>query len=162
MTIVIENSLAPECCLASTRGDVSRLSDYRGHYVVLYFYPRDATPGCTTESCDFAKWHGCFSALNAVVIGVSRDSIPSHHKFKDKYQLPFDLWSDDKGEACQHYHVLKMKNLYGKQVVGIERSTFLIDPQGLILASWRKVKVPGHVEAVLAVLQAQSHNTSCP
>lgn len=161
MTIVIEKSLASECGLMSTRGGVSHLSEYRGHYVVLYFYPRDATPGCTTESCDFAKWHACFSALNAVVIGVSRDSISSHQKFKDKYQLPFELWSDESSEVCQQYGVLKLKNLYGKQVLGIERSTFLIDPQGLVLASWRKVKVPGHVEAILAVLQAQAHQTSC-
>lgn len=161
MTIVIEKSLAPECGLMSTRGSVSHLREYRGHYVVLYFYPRDATPGCTTQSCDFAKWHACFSALNAVVIGVSRDSIASHQKFKAKYQLPFDLWSDELGEVCQQYGVLKLKNLYGKQALGIERSTFLIDPQGLVLASWRKVKVPGHVEAVLAVLQAQAHQTSC-
>lgn len=153
---VSQGQMAPDFLLPSTRGTPQPLHELRGRIVVLYFYPRDATPGCTLEGQDFARWHAAFDALNAVILGVSRDSLASHTRFRCKENLPFDLLSDPDEQACQHYGVIKTKNLYGKQVQGIERSTFLIDPQGVIRASWRKVKVAGHVEVVLAAVQTLS------
>ena len=130
-----------------------KLSDLRGQWVVLYFYPKDSTPGCTTESCDFRDAEADFSALDAVIVGVSRDSLTSHKNFADKQSLPFRLISDREEALCSAFDVMQMKNMYGKQVRGVERSTFLIDPEGVIREAWRKVKVKGHVEAVQARLQ---------
>ncbi len=128
------------------------LSDFAGQYVVLYFYPRDNTPGCTTESCAFRDALSDFSSLNAQVLGVSRDSLASHQRFAEKQGLNFPLLVDTDEVLCTAFDVIKMKNMYGKQVRGIERSTFIIDPQGNIAALWRKVRVKDHVAAVQARL----------
>jgi len=129
-----------------------KLSDLRGRWVVLYFYPKDNTPGCTTESCGFRDAEADFAGIDATIVGVSRDSLASHQKFADKYGLKFPLLSDQDEALCTAFDVIQMKNMYGKQVRGIERSTFLIDPAGTIRAAWRKVKVNGHVEEVMAKL----------
>jgi len=129
-----------------------KLSDLRGRWVVLYFYPKDNTPGCTTESCGFRDAEADFSGIDAAIVGVSRDSLASHKKFADKFDLNFPLISDAEEALCTAFDVIQMKNMYGKQVRGIERSTFLIDPEGMIREAWRKVKVDGHVDAVKAKL----------
>lgn len=144
---------------APATGDKTvKLSDYRGKFVVLYFYPKDSTPGCTLEGQDFRDNIERFSALNAVVLGVSRDSLKSHENFKCKQEFPFDLLSDTDESLCQLFDVIKMKNMYGKQVRGIERSTFLIDPHGVLVREWRKVSVKGHCEQVLSALTELSGN----
>ena len=137
-------------------GSIS-LSDYKGQYLVLYFYPKDSTPGCTLEGQAFRDHYAKFKDLNAEVLGVSRDSLKSHENFKCKQELPFELISDADEMLCNAFDVIKMKNMYGKQVRGIERSTFLIDPDGKIIKEWRKVSVKGHCEDVLQVLE----NLSC-
>jgi thioredoxin-dependent peroxiredoxin len=139
---------------AKATGDKTvKLSDYRGKFVVLYFYPKDSTPGCTLEGQDFRDNIEKFTALNAVILGVSRDSLKSHENFKCKQEFPFDLLSD-MDEALYHlFDVIKMKNMYGKQVQGIERSTFIIDPQGILVKEWRKLSVKGHCEQVLLALK---------
>ena len=129
------------------------LADLAGRAVVLYFYPRDATPGCTTESRDFSDAHADFEAAGAVVLGVSQDPLASHEKFKAKESMPFELLSDEPGDVCRAYAVLVEKNMYGKRFEGIERSTFLIDASGVLRREWRKVKVPGHVVEVLAAVR---------
>lgn len=120
---------------------------------VLYFYPKDNTPGCTSQSAYFRDYHKAFAQANCAIFGVSRDSLKSHENFKEKMQLPFELISDPEEVACQAFDVIKLKNLYGKQVRGIERSTFIINTEGYIVKEYRKVKVPGHVEEVLAFIQ---------
>jgi peroxiredoxin Q/BCP len=130
-----------------------RLADQHGHWVVLYFYPKDNTPGCTTESVEFARCSGQFQARGARIVGVSRDALASHERFAARFELPFPLLSDPDEQVCSRFGVMKQKNMYGKQVRGIERSTFLIDPTGVLRVQWRGVKVPGHVDAVLAALQ---------
>jgi peroxiredoxin Q/BCP len=142
----------PDFSAASTAGDF-RLSQLRGQIVVLYFYPKDSTPGCTTESQDFATASTRFTKAGATILGVSRDSLASHEKFRAKFELPFALLSDPDEQLCTLFGVMKQKNLYGKMVRGIERSTFLIDTQGLLRQEWRGVKIPGHVDAVLAAVQ---------
>ena len=129
------------------------LAGLAGRAAVLWFYPRDATPGCTTESGDFRDAHADFEAANAVVLGVSQDSLASHERFKAAESMPFELLSDEPGDACRAYAVLVGKNLYGKRFVGIERSTFLIDAGGVLRRQWRKVEVPGHVDEVLAAVR---------
>jgi len=126
-----------------------RLSKLKGRNVVLSFYPRDATPGCTTESQNFRDAHKAFDKANTVILGISQDPIKSHEKFHRKQELNFDLLSDESGDVCKKYGVLKLKKMYGKEFMGIERSTFLIDAKGVLRAQWRKVKVPGHVDEVL-------------
>ena len=121
---------------------------------MLYFYPRDATPGCTTESQNFRDASKAFTQENTIILGVSQDSIKSHEKFKAKESMPFDLLSDEAGELCKQYDVIKLKKMYGKEFEGIERSTFLIDEKGVLRQEWRKVKVPGHVDEVLAAVKA--------
>lgn len=129
--------------------------DLLGQNVVLYFYPRDSTPGCTTEAQDFRDLHKKFLKQNTVILGVSKDSMKSHEKFKDKQQMPFELLADEDGILCQLFDVIKLKKMYGKEFEGIERSTFLIDAKGILRQEWRKVKVKGHVEEVLeAVTQS--------
>jgi len=132
----------------STGGPV-RLKDLRGRKVVLYFYPKDSTPGCTTEGQDFRDLHPKFKRANAVIVGASRDSIASHEKFKAKQNFPFELLSDPDEKLCRQFDVIREKNMYGRKVLGIERSTFLIDEDGKLRAEWRKVKVKGHAEEVL-------------
>ena len=133
---------------ASTDGTF-KLSDHSGHPVVLYFYPKDNTPGCTTEGMQFRDLYPKFAKLGAVVAGVSRDSLKSHENFKNKMGFPFPLLSDPDEALCDQFGVIKMKNMYGKKVRGIERSTFVIDGAGKLAREWRGVKVPGHAEEVL-------------
>ena len=144
---------APDFSLPSTGDETVRLSALRGAPVVLYFYPRDDTPGCTLEGQAFRDEMPAFEALDAVVLGVSRDSIASHEKFRSKYALPFRLLSDADEKACALYGVIKDKQMYGRKVRGIERSTFIIDADGVLRREWRGVKVKGHVEQVLASLR---------
>jgi peroxiredoxin Q/BCP len=143
----------PDFSAAATSGDF-RLSQLRGQMVVLYFYPKDNTPGCTTESQEFAAASARFAKAGATIVGVSRDSLSSHEKFRAKYELPFALLSDPDEALCTLFGVMKQKNMYGKMVRGIERSTFLIDAQGVLRQEWRGVKIPGHVDAVLDAVKA--------
>jgi peroxiredoxin Q/BCP len=135
--------------LPSTGGGTFRLSDQRGKALVVYFYPKDNTPGCTVEGGDFRDRYGAFRKAGAEVVGVSRDSLKSHEGFKAKMKFPFELLSDAEEALCAQFGVIKMKNMYGKQVRGIERSTFVIDREGRLAREWRGVKVPGHAEEVL-------------
>ena len=136
-------------------GDTTfRLSEHKGHPVVLYFYPKDNTPGCTTEGEQFRDLYKQFAKLDAVVAGVSRESIKSHEGFKAKMGFPFPLLSDADEKLCAQFDVIKMKNMYGKKVRGIERSTFLIDGAGVLRQEWRKVKVDGHAAAVLGAVKS--------
>ena len=135
--------------LPSTGDKEFSLAANVGKNVVIYFYPKDDTPGCTTEGQDFRDHWQAFTEKNCVIVGVSRDSITSHEDFKGKMQFPFDLLSDKDEQICVLFEVFKMKNMYGKQVIGIERSTFVIDAQGILRKEWRGVKVPGHVQEVL-------------
>jgi peroxiredoxin Q/BCP len=144
--------LAPAFKLKSDTGEQVSLKDFRGKTVILYFYPRDMTPGCTTESCDFQKSHAKILAKGAVVFGVSRDTLESHGKFRKKYGLEFPLLADVDGKVCEAYGVWKEKNLYGKKSMGIVRSTFVIDPKGRIQTVFSKVKVDGHVSEILKLL----------
>jgi peroxiredoxin Q/BCP len=134
---------------AESTGGSIRLSDFRGRKLVLYFYPKDSTPGCTTEGADFAAAHASFRKAGAEILGVSRDSLKSHAGFKSKMSFPFELVSDPDESLCRRFGVMKMKNMYGRQVRGVERSTFVIDGEGRLVREWRGVKVPGHVAAVL-------------
>lgn len=145
---------APDFTLPATGGHSVTLSALRGSKLVLYFYPKDNTPGCTNESKDFRDLHAHFAAADCKVFGISRDSLKSHDNFKTKLELPFELISDADETACVAFDVMKLKNMYGKQVRGVERSTFLIDAQGNIARAWRGVKVPGHAAEVLAAVQA--------
>ena len=139
---------------AATSGQQVSLSALKGQQVVIYFYPKDSTPGCTTEGQDFRDQHAAFQASNTVVFGVSRDGMKSHENFKCKQAFPFELISDKDEALCQLFDVIKLKKLYGKEYLGIDRSTFLIDAQGVLRREWRGVKVPGHVDEVLAAAQA--------
>ena len=147
-------SIAPEFSLPATSARQISLSELRGKIVVLYFYPKDNTPGCTNESKDFGALNEEFSAAGCEIFGISRDSIKSHENFKAKLELPFDLISDTDEVACEAFGVMKMKNMYGKQVRGIERSSFVIDAEGRIAREWRAVKVPGHAAEVLSLVQS--------
>ena len=140
--------------LPATGGKNISLSELMGKNVVLYFYPKDNTPGCTLEGQDFRDNHAKFKRQNTVVFGVSRDSVKSHEGFKVKQKFPFDLLSDEDETVCKLFDVIKPKNMYGKEVIGIERSTFLIDDKGVLRKEWRKVKVEGHVEDVLNAIKA--------
>ena len=135
--------------LPATGGGTFKLSDQRGKTLVVYFYPKDNTPGCTVEGADFRDRHKEFARAGAAVVGVSRDSLKSHESFKAKMKFPFELLSDAEEKACTLFGVMKMKNMYGKKVRGIERSTFVLTGEGAIAREWRGVKVPGHVEEVL-------------
>ncbi len=143
----------PDFSLPATSDQTISLKDLKGQHVILYFYPKDSTPGCTLESQDFRDHSAKFTKEKAVILGVSRDSLSSHEKFKDNEKLPFELLSDDTEKLCALFDVMKMKNMYGKQVRGIERSTFLIDSKGVLRQEWRKVKVEGHVSEVLAAVK---------
>ncbi|HVC31047.1 MAG TPA: peroxiredoxin [Steroidobacteraceae bacterium] len=139
----------PSFSLPATGGGSWRLRDAAGRALVIYFYPKDMTSGCTRESQDFRDLHAAFRKAGAEIIGISRDSIASHEKFKAKEALPFPLLSDASEEACRLFDVIREKSLYGRKYLGIERSTFLIDAKGVMRQEWRKVKVPGHAEEVL-------------
>jgi peroxiredoxin Q/BCP len=144
----------PDCTLASTAGGEVRLKSLLGKKLVLYFYPRDNTPGCTLEGQQFAALNARFAKASVTVFGISRDSIASHQKFRDKMGFPFALLSDPDEEACRLFDVIREKNMYGRKVMGIERSTFLIDAKGVLRQEWRRVKVEGHAQEVLAAAQA--------
>lgn len=145
--------IAPNVELPGDAGRFCRLSEYRGKAVVLYFYPKDDTSGCTAEACDFRDCLRDFNSLNAVVLGISRDKPKTHDKFKEKYGLTFPLLSDEDGTVCSAYGTWVEKSMYGKKYFGIERSTFLIDKEGIVRGIWRKVKVDGHVRDLLKALQ---------
>jgi peroxiredoxin Q/BCP len=154
MSKVQVGKAVPKFSLASTSGADVSLESLKGKTVVIYFYPKDDTPGCTTEGCGFRDHHDAFRKAGAVVLGVSRDSLASHEKFRRKYEFPFDLLSDGDEKLCRLFDVIREKNMYGRKVMGVERSTFLIDRQGVLRHEWRKVKVDGHVEEVLAAVKA--------
>jgi peroxiredoxin Q/BCP len=143
------NQAIPDFELPSTGNRIFRLSDYLGKTLVIYFYPKDATPGCTTQGQQFRDAYADFQALGADIVGISRDSLKSHENFKAKFSFPFELLSDTEEKACNLFNVIKMKNMYGKQVRGIQRSTFVINKQGQLVREWRGVKVDGHVREVL-------------
>ncbi len=136
-----------------TSGKTFNLADYRGKNLVLYFYPKDNTPGCTTEGMQFRDLHPEFQAANTEIFGISRDSLKSHENFKGKLGMPFELISDPDESLCTMFDVMKMKNMYGKQVRGVERSTFVIDAAGKVVKEWRGVKVPAHVDEVLSFIK---------
>lgn len=139
----------PNFAFTATNNLETTLEKYRGQTVVLYFYPKDSTPGCTNESKDFRDLYEKFKSANAIIFGVSRDSLASHDKFKDKYQLPFELISDPNQLICQQFGVIRPKILFGNTIIGLVRSTFVIGPNGDLLKEWRKVKVKGHAQEVL-------------
>ncbi|MGG3562859.1 thioredoxin-dependent thiol peroxidase [Neobacillus rhizosphaerae] len=144
---------APEFELEASNGEVVKLSDFRGKNVVLYFYPKDMTPGCTTEACDFRDQIEKFNDLDAVILGVSPDPTSRHQKFIDKYGLPFLLLADTDQQAAEAYEVWKLKKNFGKEYMGIERSTFIINKDGQLVKEWRKVQVKGHVEDALSYIR---------
>lgn len=149
------DAVVPDFTAASTGGEF-RLADARGRTLVLYFYPKDNTPGCTTETSDFGRLYPQFRKAGAEVVGVSRDSLKSHAGFKEKLGIPFELLSDADEELCKLFGVIKMKNMYGKKVRGIQRSTFVIDAKGRLRREWRGVKVPNHAEQVLEYVRSLS------
>ena len=151
---MLENLPVPDFSVPSTSGKTFTLSANQGMSVVIYFYPKDDTPGCTTEGANFRDLMAEFTALGCVIVGVSRDTVASHEKFKAKMTFPFELLADTDETMCTMFGVMKMKNMYGKQVRGVERSTFLIDKAGVLKREWRGVKVPGHVDEVLAAVKA--------
>ena len=142
----------PSLPFKATAGLTANLDNFRGKWLVLYFYPRDATPGCTTEGENFRDAYAQFNALNTCIFGISRDTLTCHERFKTKYAFPFELIDDSDEHFCQLFAVMKQKNMYGKSVRGIERSTFIINPEGVVAHVWRKVSVDGHVNEVLATL----------
>lgn len=156
MTTIEINATVPDFEADSTGESAFKLSDFLGKKVLIYFYPRDNTPGCTQEGKDFRDSIEKFSEYNTVIFGVSRDSVKVHEGFKTKQEFPFELLSDKEENLCQLFDVIKMKNMYGKQVRGIERSTFLINEKGILIHEWRKVKVKVHIEEVLQKLEELS------
>ncbi len=154
MTKVVPGKKVPAFRLPATGGQEISLADCKGKNLVLYFYPKDSTPGCTTEGQDFRDKIHTFRRRNTIILGVSRDSLKSHENFKAKHAFPFELLSDGDEKLCRLFDVIKEKNMYGRKVTGIERSTFLIDDKGVLRQEWRKVKVPGHVEDVLEAIKA--------
>jgi len=150
------NKKVPLLKLLGTSDLQFNLSDYKGRFLVIYFYPKDATPGCTTQGVDFRDAYKKFQALDTEIFGISRDTLKSHENFKAKFTFPFELLSDEEEKACELFGVIKMKNMYGKQVRGIERSTFVIDPDGKLIQAWRGVKVEGHIKEVLQFIK--QHN----
>lgn len=151
-----EGMLVPDSLFHATSGITASFDAYRGKWLVIYFYPKDATPGCTMEGCAFRDAYEKLALSNAVVFGVSRDSLASHERFKAKRAFPFELISDPDEVLCQLFDVIRTKSLFGLSVRGIERSTFIIDPAGVVRHQWRKVKVRGHVDEVLEVLHRLS------
>ena len=154
MTTVNTGATVPDFELPATGDKTIKLTDLKGNNVVLYFYPKDSTPGCTLEGQDFRDNIEEFNSRGTIILGVSRDSVKSHEKFKTNQSFPFDLLSDRDELLCRLFDVIKEKNMYGKKVMGIERSTFLIDASGTLRKAWRKVKVKGHVNEVLEAVKA--------
>lgn len=152
--MMLENLPVPDFEIPATGGKSFKLSAHRGSPLVIYFYPKDDTPGCTTEGAQFRDLHPEFRKLGCEIYGLSRDTLASHEKFKAKMGFTFELLSDTDEAVCNMFGVMKMKNMYGKQVRGVERSTFLIDKAGVVRKEWRGVKVPGHVDEVLAAAKA--------
>ncbi|MEK4427044.1 thioredoxin-dependent thiol peroxidase [Solibacillus sp. FSL K6-1523] len=151
--MLLENQKAPSFSLVNEKGELIHLEDYKGKNVVLYFYPKDMTPGCTTEACDFLDAHEDFSNLNAVILGVSMDDASRHTKFIEKHGLPFSLLVDADHQIAESYGVWTLKKNFGKEYMGIERTTFLINEQGIVEKEWRKVRVKNHIEDVLNYLK---------
>jgi len=149
MSAPLLNRVVPNFKAAATRNKTIQLKELRGQNVVIYFYPKDSTPGCTLEGQDFRDLHARFRRQKTVILGVSRDSLASHEKFRDKQAFPFDLISDPDEALCRHFDVIHEKMLYGRKFMGVVRSTFLIDATGKLRAEWRKVKVKGHAAEVL-------------
>jgi peroxiredoxin Q/BCP len=154
MTTLKEGMKAPDFKLPADDGTFLSLRDYKGRKLVLYFYPKDDTPGCTSEACAFNDGLPAFKKMNAAILGVSKDSLAKHLKFREKYGLKFPLLSDEEGAMIEKYGVWVEKSMYGKKYMGIERATFLIDEQGKIEKIWRKVKVPGHADDVATAIKA--------
>ena len=154
MTAPVIDQAVPDFTANATSDTEVKLSALRGKNVVLYFYPKDSTPGCTTEGQDFRDLYEAFQALDTEIFGVSRDGIKSHENFKAKQSFPFELISDKDETLCQLFDVIKLKKMYGRESLGIERSTFLIDKEGILRQEWRKVKVKGHAAEVLQAVQA--------
>ncbi|MDZ4261513.1 MAG: peroxiredoxin [Pseudomonadota bacterium] len=152
--IVELGSEVPDFEVPATTDQTIKLANLKGKNIVIYFYPKDSTPGCTLEGQNFRDTHSKFIRANTVIFGVSRDSLKSHENFKAKQAFPFELISDKEEILCTLFDVIKLKNMYGKQVRGIERSTFLIDVNGVLRQQWRKVKVDGHVDEVLTAAEA--------
>ena len=147
------NRVVADFTAESTGDKTVRLKDLRGKNVVVYFYPKDSTPGCTLEGQDFRDLHARFKRQNTVILGVSKDGIASHEKFREKQKFPFDLLSDPDGKLCEKFAVIREKNMYGRKFMGIERSTFLIEANGKLRREWRKVKVKGHAAEVLQAVK---------
>lgn len=148
------NLPVPDFQLPATSGKTFQCSNFIGKYLVIYFYPKDATPGCTTQGMQFRDAYAEFQAKNTEIVGISRDSVKSHENFKAKFNFPFELLADTEEVACSLFNVIKMKNMYRKQVRGIERSTFIIDPNGVLIKEWRGVKVDGHAAEVLSFISS--------
>lgn len=155
MTVEI-GKVVEDFTLPNQAGKEISLSDYKGKYVVLYFYPKDMTPGCTTQACDFRDNHNSFTDLDAVILGVSPDPVERHQKFIDKHELPFELLADEDHKLAEAFDVWKLKKNFGKEYMGIERSTFIIDKEGKLMKEYRKVRVKGHVEGALEYLQEET------
>lgn len=150
----MNNTSFPDFELPSTGGKTFKLSAHLGKTLVIYFYPKDATPGCTTQGQQFRDHYAEFNSANTEIFGISRDSIKSHENFKAKFEFPFDLLADTEELACQLFGVIKMKKMYGKEVRGIERSTFIINKDGVLIHEWRGVKVDGHIPEVLEFIRS--------
>ncbi len=154
MSDLVIGAPAPEFELPATGGKTVSSHDMLGRNYVLYFYPRDNTPGCTAEGQEFRDRYAEFQRFNTDILGVSRDGLVTHERFRGKYGFPFDLLSDTDETVCRRYGVIREKNMYGRKVMGIERSTFIIDREGVLREAWRKVRVQGHVDEVLAAVEA--------
>ncbi|CAN4276057.1 Bcp Peroxiredoxin [Methylophilaceae bacterium] len=154
MTTNMLNNSVTDFELPATSGKTFKLSDYIGKKLVIYFYPKDSTPGCTTQGMQFRDFYSEFQAANTEIVGISRDSLKSHENFKAKFSFPFELLADTEELACGIFGVMKMKNMYGKQVRGVERSTFVIDKNSILLQEWRGVKVDGHAQQVLDFIKS--------
>ena len=154
MEISMLNNKVPDFQLPATNGKTFQSSNYLGKNMVIYFYPKDSTPGCTTQGIQFRDKYADFQASNTEIFGISRDNLKSHENFKAKFSFPFELLADTEELACTLFSVIKMKNMYGKQVRGIERSTFIIDQSGVLVKEWRGVKVDGHIEEVLNFIKS--------
>ncbi|SIS53405.1 peroxiredoxin [Neptunomonas antarctica] len=153
MTTIVVGQAVPNFTATATSETTLSLVDFKGKNLVIYFYPKDNTPGCTTEGQNFRDLYSQFEKANTVIVGVSRDSLRTHENYKAKHSFPFELISDPDETLCQHFDVIKLKKLYGKEYMGIERSTFLIDAEGVLRNEWRKVKVKGHADEVLTVVE---------